>query len=847
MTHDEVATLAPGLLSACEAPIMLVACDFDGTLSPIAPTPDEARADPEAISALAALSRLAGTYAAVVSGRSLEALRRLTGSPRGVWLVGSHGAEPDDAEAPVPGIDAGTRGELQALLYRIADATPGGLVEEKPGGMALHVRRCEASAARRALDQAREAAACIAGLHMLEGDRVLELSWWSPDKYAALQRLRRRSAATAVVFIGDDTTDEHAFARMSLVGGEVAVRVGPGETSAGVRVGDQARVGALLRAIGAARGRWLAAHRPVPIERHSLLSDQRTMSLVDDRGRVVWLCLPRADSGAVFAELLGGPEAGFFAVEPAVDPGPAVQSYAGDTMVLRTRWSNVSVTDYLDCAGGRAYQRAGRSDLVRVLEGTGRVRVTLAPRFDFGRRQTTITPRPDGLEIEAGADALALHAPGIRWSIRHESGSDTAEAEIELSGEPVVLELRSGIPNLVASRTPEASRREQTLKFWSGWSSALRPPTLARAQAVRSALLLKALCYGPTGAIHAAATTSLPEQPGGERNWDYRFCWPRDACLAASALTRLGNTGVAMKLLDWLVGVVESVDVPEHLRPIYTVTGDELWPEAEIGALRGYAASRPVRIGNAADHQVQLDVFGPIVDLVAMVAEAGLPVTPEHWRLVQAMVSAVAARWNEPDHGIWEIRGPKRHHVHSRTMCWLAASRGAMVAELVTGKPRPEWAALAETIRTDVLEHGYSAERGAFVIAYGSRALDAAALWVVLSGMIAPDDPRAVSTVRAVQRELLEGAGVYRYREDDGLAGEEGAFVITSFWLAEALWLIGDRTSAVELFNRAADLAGPTGLIAEQCDPRRGLALGNIPQAYSHLGLINAAMRLSGS
>jgi len=768
----------------------------------------------------------------------------LGGCP-GVWLVGSHGAEHDNDSSPVT-IHDDALDALRAELEVIAAGAPGALVEVKPGAAALHTRRCVATDADAAVHAATALAERFTGLRLMRGHGVVEFTLWKVDKGIALERLRKRAAARVTVFVGDDRTDEEAF--KSLTGGSVGIKVGPGETAAAYRVRSQGSVTALLQRMLMARRQWLSETAPRPIERHSVLSDQRTVMLVDETARVVWGCLPRADGGAVFAELLGGPRAGFFGVEPLTSGGePPVpsQAYLGDSMVLKTSWDRLSVTDYLDCSGGRAYQRAGRSDLIRVLEGDGAVRVTLAPRFDFGRRATTIRVVDDGLEIEAGSEAMALYAPGVQWALRHDSGNDTATAEIRLRGESVTLELRGGLAHATPPRLAENDRRNQTVRFWSGWAASLRMPSVAPAAVLRSALVLKALCYGPTGAVFAAATTSLPEQLGGERNWDYRFCWPRDACLAAAALVRLGNTGVAMKLLDWLVSVVESVDAPERLRPIYTVTGEALWPEAEIGALSGYASSRPVRIGNAADSQVQLDVFGPIVDLVTMVAEAGLPVTPEHWRLVQAMVTAVAARWREPDHGIWEIRGAKRHHVHSRVMCWLAAHRGARIAEIVTGKPRGDWVALAAEIKDDVLAHGFSPERGSFTSAYGGGALDAASLWVLLSGFLPPDDPRSVATVRAVERELLEGPAVYRYREDDGIPGVEGAFLITAFWLAECLWMIGDSSSARDLFDRASALAGPTGMLSEQFDPRRRSALGNVPQAYSHLGLINAAVRLS--
>jgi GH15 family glucan-1,4-alpha-glucosidase len=357
--------------------------------------------------------------------------------------------------------------------------------------------------------------------------------------------------------------------------------------------------------------------------------------------------------------------------------------------------------------------------------------------------------------------------------------------------------------------------------------------------------VLKALCYGPTGAIVAAATTSLPEQLGGVRNWDYRFCWPRDASLSAAALVRLGNTGTAMKLIDWLTSVVFAADSPDRIRPIYEVAGRELGPEGEVGDLAGYGSSKPVRLGNAAALQVQLDVFGPIVDLVAMLAERGAPVTPDSWRLVEAMVKAVGLRWMEPDHGIWEVRGPRRHHVYSKVMCWHAVNRALVVAENVVGKSRPDWAQLRETIAADVLANGWHEQRRAFTGVYGGANLDAASLAIGLCGLVPPTDPKFIATVEAVDKDLRTGPVVYRYHEDDGLPGIEGGLHICTYWLIEALAMIGRRADAMALFEQATALVGPTGMLSEEYEPEHRIALGNVPQAYSHLGLINAAVRLS--
>lgn len=833
------------LASLSAARILLVACDFDGTLSPIAPRPELARADPRALGALRALAALPRTWCAVVSGRGREELERLLGSHAGppVLLVGSHGAEgPFWGDAP-HAEEIERAAVIRAELGRIAAEHPGAIAEAKPFGGALHVRGCSDHDQARALEAADRALGSLAGLHRMSGHAVAEYSVRPHDKGGALATLRYRLAASRAVFIGDDRTDEDAFALLS--GDDLGVRVGPGPTLASMRLDCQERVAPLLEDLLERRRSHLASEKPVRITDHGLLSDQRTVGLVDHRGGVSWLCLPRADSSSLFGRLLGR-RGGSFVCRPELNEGPGRQSYLNDTMILRTAWPEGTVTDYLDCSAGRAFQRPGRSDLIRVIEGRGAWRLHFEPAPDYGRGGVELTLVDHGIRIDAGNDTASLLSPGVRWALRSAPCGQAACATVELGTEPLVLEFRWGMAGAPAAAPTQASRRAQTERFWSGWASTLRLPPLAPELVKRSALVLKALCHGPSGGILAAATTSLPEQAGGVRNWDYRFCWPRDACLSALALLRLGNTGVAMKLLDWLAAVVAETPSPDRLRPIYTVSGGALWPEAEISTLEGYHHSAPVRVGNAADNQVQLDVFGPIVDLVAASAREGSPVTPEHWRLVQSMVEAVALRWREPDHGIWEIRGPRQRHVHSAVMGWLAATRAAGIASDVTGRERPEWRRLAEDIREDLVRHAYCPRLEAFPGVFGGEHLDAAALWVLLSGMLPPDDRRAVSTVRAVEHRLRRGPVVDRYRLDDGLPGLEGGFVITAFWLAEALWLIGDRASARDLFDQTCALAGPTGLLAEQHDPLQDEPLGNYPQAYSHLGLINAAVRLSG-
>lgn len=831
------------LVSAASAPILLVACDFDGTLSPIASSPGLASPDPHALAALNALAQTRQTFAAIVSGRGAEDLAGRAGQSSRVRLIGSHGAEGEDVEYAPPPNDL--LRWIEAECRRIIAGAEGFEIEPKPFGVAVHYRHAKDSHSS-ILDAIVMGPGSHAGVHVIHGLMVVELSTSAPGKGLALDRLRKRLDASCVFFAGDDVTDEFAFE--SLGPGDVGIKVGPGNTKARYRVPDQQTVGEVLERLLALRRTYFAFAAPTPIEHHAMLSDQRTIALLDPQGRIVWMCSPRIDSGAIFAELIGGPGRGVFEIEP-IESSPSVcrQHHLDDSWVLRTQRGSITITDYFDCSAGRPYQRAGRSDLIRIIEGTGRVRVRFAPRLDFGRVTTRVSSTDAGLVVEGAADPIALFCPGLNWSIFKDGKHDTAVAEFELSSSPVVIELRCGAASLRASVVSEATRREQTIRFWSGWAGAIRLPGRAKDAVRRSALVIKALCHGPTGALAAAGTTSLPAPFGGSRNWDYRYCWPRDASLAAAALLRLGNTGTAIKLLDWLTGVVERCESPERLRPIYTVSGSELGPEAELGELHGYGGSRPVRLGNAAANQVQLDMFGPIVDLVATLAESGAPITPQYWRIVEAMVQAVYRRWREPDHGIWEIRDAPKHHVHSKVMCWQAVSRAIVVAEHVRGDAPEPWRSLQDDIHRDVMSNGWSEKAGAFTVAYGFDDLDAAVLQMALTGFLAPDDSRLIATVRAVSRVLLREHGLMRYTYDDGLQGLEGAFNICTAWLIESLAIIGEREHAEKLFERLVALCGPTGMMPEQVDIDTGLGMGNYPQVYSHLGLINAAVRLWGS
>jgi trehalose-phosphatase len=809
-------------------PQLLVACDYDGTVAPIVDDPMSAHPRPETVVALRALAALPTTHVAVVSGRSLRDLASLSRLPTEIHLVGSHGSEFDLGFGKRLTLrEQDLRARIKGDLAEIAARTPGAELENKPAAVTFHYRQAGPGDARRALEDIEAGPATLDGVHTHHNDHAVELLVVDTDKGRALESLRHRVGASAVLYFGDSPTDEDAFA--TLRGPDAGVKVGEGETRARYRVDDTAGVAEALARLTELRTEWVTGVGAVPIADHSMLSDLRI------------------DSSAVFAELVGGPAAGYFAVVPVDGGDPVAQHYLDDTMVLETRWDGLTVVDYLDTSSGRPDRLAGRSDLIRVLTGRGRARVEFAPRLDFGRHPTRLAIRPGGVEVVDNADLMVLRSNGVTWELTDDGRHHTAVAEIDLSNEPVVLEFRFGTASTKAEAREEAERRTDTARYWQGWADELRLPAVEPELVTRSALTLKALCHGPTGAVLAAATTSLPESIGGIRNWDYRYCWLRDAALTVNALARLGSYSEAMAFLDWVLGILEHRDDPERLHPLYLVTGRHLPPEADIAELPGYAGSRPVRVGNAAERQVQLDVFGPIVDLIWLLSIEGAPLSSQHWHLVKAMVGAVEKRWAEPDHGIWEIRRSPRHHVHSKVMCWVTVDRAVRVAGEFVDDDHPEWELLRDEIRDDVFERGWKDEVGAFTAAYDGSDLDASVLAIGLYGLVDPTDDRFLRTVAAVERELREGSTVFRYRGDDGLPGTEGAFHLMTSWLVDAYLATGRVEDAKRLFGGLIALAGQTGLFSEQHDPATGRSLGNHPQAYSHLGLVHNAMNLAAA
>jgi trehalose 6-phosphate phosphatase len=836
------AGLRRALVEVARTPRLLVACDYDGTLAPIVADPFSLRPLADAVTALRSLACMPETTAAVISGRALRELAAMSRLPSEVHLVGSHGSEFDIGF--VHALDEQQRRlhiKLVRVLRRLANGAAGVILEVKPASVAVHVRQADEAVAGRVLAKARSGPCTWDGIQVTEGNAVLELSVVRTDKGEALDVVRRRCGATAALFVGDDVSAEEVFVRLS--GPDLGIKVGVGATIAAHRIAGPAEVAAVLSFLSEERHTWLYGEFAPPIERLSMLGNGRSVALLTPDAKVCWQCVPGPASTAVFAHLLGGPSAGHFSVRPQRDALPLGQRYAPGTMTLETRWPGLLVTDYLD-----HHTAPHRTDLIRVISGSAPAVVEFAPRQEFGQVAVRLQALPDGLLVVGAADPIVLRSPGTAWEIVPDGSHESGRAVVRPGpGRPVVLELRCGTDDASPHPLPESQRREQSGAHWSRWLAGLSLPVVETALVGRSALTLRALCHADTGGILAAATTSLPEEMGGVRNWDYRHCWLRDAAMTARALVSLGSTAEAAAYLDWVHRVLASLPGPERLHPVYALDGSSLGSEAVIDALPGYVGSRPVRIGNLAEQQVQLDVFGPVVELIEALAARRGHLEDADWNLVGAMCEAVTRRWHEADHGIWEERLVPRHHIHSKVMCWVAVDRAIRLARDYHRAIDPGWPGLRDTIAADVLENGWNDRVQAFTAAYNASDLDAASLHVGLSGLLDPADHRFQATVTAVEAELRSGCTVYRYRRDDGLPGEEGGFHLCTAWLIEAYLLTGRRTDAEELFSQLVGTVGPTGLLPEEYDPIAERSLGNHPQAYSHVGLVRCAQLLAGA
>jgi len=582
------------------------------------------------------------------------------------------------------------------------------------------------------------------------------------------------------------------------------------------------------------------------IEDYALLGDLQTAALVERGGSIDWLCFPRFDSGACFASLLGGPEHGRWLLAP-VDGGTTSRRYLHDTLVLETTWQTETgtarVLDFMP-PRGRA------PDIVRIVEGvSGRVRMRseLTIRFDYGHVLPWVRRVDDARVAVAGPDALCFRTPA---ETRGENMHTVSEISVD-EGEriPFVLTWFPSHEPVPAAIDPEQALAE-TESFWREWSDActVQLPGEWSDLLRRSLIVLKALTYAPTGGIVAAPTTSLPEWVGGVRNWDYRFCWLRDATLTLLALLHGGHAEEAAAWRHWLLRAVAGD--PADVQIMYGVGGERRLTELELPWLPGYEGSAPVRVGNAASDQLQLDVYGEVMDALYQARTAGLALEPAAWQIQVALLEHLEEAWRDPDEGIWEIRGERRHFVHSKAMAWVAFDRAVRTVEDHGFEgPLDRWRAVRDEIHREVCEHGFDPELGSFTQSYGSPELDASLLLLPLVGFLPCSDPRIRGTIEAVERELLQDGFVLRYRTSesaaDGLPPGEGVFLPCSFWLCDCYELLGRHDEAHELFARLVALGNDLGLMSEEYDPRAERQLGNFPQAFTHLALVNTAFNLA--
>jgi GH15 family glucan-1,4-alpha-glucosidase len=582
------------------------------------------------------------------------------------------------------------------------------------------------------------------------------------------------------------------------------------------------------------------------IEDYGLISDLQAAALVGPDGSIDWACFPRFDSGACFAALLGTPDHGRWIVAPRTDSWSAGRRYRPRSLVLETDWETdtgvVRVIDFMP-------PRGKAPDIVRIVECLrGKVEMSseLVIRFDYGSTIPWVRRIADGRIAVAGPDGLCFRTPVEN---RGENMRTIGEFTVR-RGDRVPFVLTWYPSN---ERPPKAIDAEHALRdtvgYWDDWTARCTYSGKWQNEVYHSLIVLKALTYAPTGGMVAAPTTSLPERIGGERNWDYRFCWLRDATLTLLAFLNGGYLQEARAWRTWLLRA--AAGDPAAVQIMYGVAGERRLAEWELDWLPGYEDSRPVRVGNAASGQFQLDVFGEVMDALHQGREHDLEKSTAAWSLQRRMLGFLEHAWKEPDEGIWEVRGPRRHFTHSKVMAWVAFDRGIQAVERF-GRVGPveRWRQVRAEIHDEVCEQGFNVELNSFTQSYGSRRLDASLLVIPLVGFLPADDPRVIGTVEAVQRELGRDGFVYRYSHDeeargvDGLPPGEGAFLPCTFWLAENLALQGRLDEAEEIFQGLLDLRSDLGLLAEQWDPDARRQLGNFPQAFTHVALVNTAINL---
>jgi GH15 family glucan-1,4-alpha-glucosidase len=582
------------------------------------------------------------------------------------------------------------------------------------------------------------------------------------------------------------------------------------------------------------------------IEDYGFLSDTQTAALVGRNGSVDWLCFPRFDSGSCFAALLGEPKNGRWLIAPCDDCARVTRKYRGHTLILETTFETkdgaVRLIDFMP-------PRGANPDIIRIVEGVhGKVpmRMELIIRFDYGEVVPWVRQCGDGLEAIAGPNALVLRTP---IDTRGEDLTTVAEFEIaEGESVPFVLTWYQSHENPPRAVHPEHALRD-TEKYWRDWAKCCEYGGKWNDAVVRSLITLKGLTYAPTGGIVAAATTSLPEKIGGVRNWDYRYCWLRDATFTLFALTRAGFLEEARSWRGWLLRAIAGS--PSQMQILYGMHGERRLPEFEIEWLAGYENSRPVRIGNAASNQFQLDVYGEVMSSLYHAQQAGIETEETDWAMQKALIRFLESHWQEPDEGIWEVRGGRKHFTHSKMMAWLAFHRGVQLIEeagLPANDELERWKKIRDQIHREVCERGYNPKAKAFTQYYGSDALDASLLMMPMIEFLPIEDERVRNTIAAIERDLLVEGFVLRYRPEeenvDGLPGDEGVFLPCSFWFAICLNWLGRKKEAHEFFERLLTLQNDLGLLSEEYDPREKRLLGNFPQAFTHVSLVAAAQFL---
>jgi GH15 family glucan-1,4-alpha-glucosidase len=581
----------------------------------------------------------------------------------------------------------------------------------------------------------------------------------------------------------------------------------------------------------------------VKIEDYALIGDTQTAALVGRDGSIDWLCLPRFDSPSCFANLLGTRDHGRWRIAPSDPDAVATRSYRDRTLVLETTFTTSDGTvRVIDCMP----VRGTAPDVVRVVEGvSGRVamEMDLVIRFDYGSAVPWVHRVDGALRMVAGPDAVELRTPVAT----HGEGLATVARFEVTAGEQVPFVLTWHPSHEAPPRAADAvASVGETTTWWQEWSDQGRSED--DPLVLRSLITLKAMTYAPSGGLVAAPTTSLPEDIGGNRNWDYRYCWLRDATFSLYALMLGGFEAEALAWRDWLLRAVAGA--PEQLQIMYGPAGERRLTELVLDWLPGYEGSVPVRIGNAASTQLQLDVYGEVMDCLHQARRSGGDHDPDAWALQLALMEVLEGKWQEPDEGIWEVRGPRRHFTHSKVMAWVAADRAVKAVEhFGLDGPLERWQRLRDDIHREVCAKGFDSDKVSFTQSYGRRELDASLLMIPLVGFLPASDPRMVGTVAAIERELCEDGFVRRYAgaslgEVDGLPGGEGAFLPCSFWLADNLVLQGREEEGRALYQRLTGLANDVGLLAEEYDVTAARLVGNFPQAFTHVALVNTAHNL---